>query len=128
MKRALLVLLLIAAAPLAMAITPANVQRPLRSSAAEPPAKMAPAKTTEGTKETDDSSGMRRGVVQKVDLANGVFQVFGQPVSFDAKRVRVIGADGKQTTIYALKQGANVRFTLDPTDPKQKRAAVIYVN
>ena len=76
----------------------------------------------------DDSAGMRRGVVQKVDLNKGVFNVFGQPVSFDPRRVRVVGADGKQTTIYALRQGANVRFTLDPADPLRKRAAVIFVN
>jgi hypothetical protein len=82
----------------------------------------------ESMKHADDSSGMRRGTMQKVDLANGSFLVYGRPVSFDPKRVKVIDASGKPTSIYALKQGASVRFTLDPADASHKRAAVIYVN
>lgn len=152
MKQALLALLLVAAPALAitpanvqqpsdvntaspgpktasaMAITPANVQHPSRVSPPPLVPKTAFAKATDAAKQADDSSGMRRGVVQKIDFANAVFHVFGQPVPFDAKRVRVVGADGKQTSIYALKQGANVRFVLDPADSKHQRAAVIYIN
>ena len=66
--------------------------------------------------------------MQKVDLANGSFLVYGRPVAFDPKRVKVIDASGKPTSIYALKQGTIVRFTMDPADASHKRAAVIYVN
>jgi len=151
-KRTLLASMLIALAAPAIAITPANVQGPVQGPAplntatpapsasrqlqgndASPSVKPLtgkppPVSTAESKKHADDSSGMRRGVVQKVDVAKGNFHVHGQSVSFDPKHVRVIGANGKPTSIYALKQGANVRFTLDPADPKQKRAAVIYVN
>jgi hypothetical protein len=112
----------------ALAITPANIQQPSSVGTPTPGPKTASANTTEAAKQADDRSGLRRGVVQQVDFANSVFHVFGQPVPFDVTGVRVVGADGKQTTIYALKQGANVRFTLDPADPKHQRAAVIYVN
>ena len=151
-KRTLLASMLIAMVTPALAITPANVQGPVQgpvrlnaatpapnmsqqppggatSPAVKPPAvKPPPVTPADAKKHADDSSGMRRGVVQKVDVAKGNFHVYGQSVSFDPKQVRVIGANGKPTSIHALKQGANVRFTLDPTDPKHKRAAVIYVN
>ena len=156
MKRILLASVLIAAIAPALAITPANTQGPAqgpaqgaaRKSAAspspnaqqspqgytatqavKPPAVTPPpVNAEESRKHADDSSSMRRGVVQKADVAKGNFQVYGQAVTFDPKSVRVIGANGKPTSIYALKNGANVRFTLDPADPTHKRAAVIYVN
>ena len=151
MKRILITTLLMAAMAPAMAITPANTQGPAQSPAQKnvaspaptqrsmqgsttspvvkaPPVKPPPVTAAESRKHAEDSAGMRRGVVQKVDIAKGNFQVYGQPVSFDPKRVRVIGADGKASSVYELKQGANVRFTLDPADPTHKRAAVIYVN
>jgi hypothetical protein len=151
MERAFLASMLIAAMAPAIAITPVNTQGPAlgppQASAAtpapnasrspqgykapvvKPPAVLPPpVSAAESSKHADDSAGMRRGVVQKADVAKGNFQVYGQSVSFDPKQVRIIGADGKPTSVYALKQGANVRFTLDPADPKRKRAAVIYVN
>ena len=151
MKRILITTLLMAAMAPAMAITPANTQGPAQSPAQKNVASPAPTQRSmqgsttspvvkaplvkppavtaaESRKHAEDSAGMRRGVVQKVDIAKGNFQVYGQPVSFDPKRVRVIGADGKASSVYELKQGANVRFTLDPADPTHKRAAVIYVN
>jgi hypothetical protein len=151
-KRTLLASMLIAWVAPAIAITPANVQGPAQGPAplsaatpaptasqqaqanatspvVKPPAvKPPPVSAVESKKHADDSAGMRRGVVQKVDVAKGNFHVYGQSVSFDPKQVRVIGANGKPTSIYALKQGADVRFMLDPADPKHKRAAVIYVN
>jgi hypothetical protein len=42
--------------------------------------------------------------------------------------VKVFNSDGKPGSIFALKSGANIRFTLDAADPKHRRAAVIYVN
>ena len=151
MKRIFLASMLIAAVAPAIAITPANTQgpaqRPAQASAATPApnasrtpqaykapvvkppdVKPPPVSAEESSKHADDSVGMRRGVVQKADVAKGNFQVYGQSVTFDPKQVRIIDANGKPTSVYALKQGANVRFTLDPADPKHKRAAVIYVN
>ena len=151
MKRIIITTLLMAAMAPAMATTPANTQGPAQSPAqknvaspaptpqrstqgykvpvVKPPAVSPPPVTAaESRKHAEDSAGMRRGVVQKVDIAKGNFHVYGQPVSFDPKRVRVVGADGKSSSVYELKQGANVRFTLDPADPTHKRAAVIYVN
>jgi len=151
-KRILITTLLMAAMAPAMAITPANTQGPAQSPAQKnvaspaptpqrsmqgstaspvvkaPLVKPPPVTAAESRKHAEDSAGMRRGVVQKVDIAKGSFHVYGQPVSFDPKRVRVIGADGKSSSVYELKQGASVRFTLDPADPTHKRAAVIYVN
>ncbi len=152
MKRILLASVLIAAIAPALAITPTNTQGPAQgpaqksaaspapnaaqapqgyaaSQTVKPPAvKPPPVSAEESRKHADDSSGMRRGFVQKADVAKGNFQVHGQAVTFDPKSVRVIGANGKPTSIYALKNGANVRFTLDPADPTHKRASVIYVN
>jgi len=136
----------------AMAITPANTEGPAQSPAQKnvaspaptpqrsmqgstaspvvkaPLVKPPPVTAAESRKHAEDSAGMRRGVVQKVDIAKGSFHIYGQPVSFDPKQVRVIGADGKASSVYELKQGASVRFTLDSADPTHKRAAVIYVN
>ena len=151
MKRILLASMLIVAMAPAIAITPANTQGPgqgppqasvgapapnaSRSGqgytapvVTPPDVKPPPVSAEEYKKHADDSSGMRRGVVQKVDVVKGTFHVHGQLVSFDPKQARIIGADGKPTSVYALTQGANVRFMLDPADPKHQRAAVIYVN
>jgi hypothetical protein len=75
-----------------------------------------------------DSVGMHRGTLEAINVGAGTFQVFGQKLSFDAQRVKVFNADGKPGSIFALKSGANIRFTLDAADPKHRRAAVIYVN
>jgi hypothetical protein len=76
----------------------------------------------------DDTSGMRRGTVEAVNIGSGTFHVYGQKVTFDAQRVRVFGHDGKASSIYALKTGAKVRFTMDASDPQRRRVAVIYVD
>jgi hypothetical protein len=76
----------------------------------------------------DDSSGMRQGTLEAVSVGTGTFHVYGQKVTFDAQRVRVFGRDGKASSIYALKTGAKVRFTLDASDPLHRRVAVIYID
>jgi hypothetical protein len=88
-----------------------SVQQTLQGSTAsmavKPPAvKPPPPSATDSKQHADDSSGMRRGVVNKVDLAKGHFHVFGQQVSFDPKQVKVIGANGKPTSIYAGRERA----------------------
>lgn len=87
-----------------------------------PPAKLAPAAIA------NDSAGMRRGTLQTVNPGAGTFSVYGQRLNFNAQRVRVFNRDGKPGSVFNLKSGANVRFTLDATDPLRRRVAVIYVD
>ncbi|MEO8738789.1 MAG: hypothetical protein ABI537_03695 [Casimicrobiaceae bacterium] len=87
-----------------------------------PPAKLAPAAIA------NDSAGMRRGTLQAVNPGAGTFSVYGQKLNFNAQRVRVFNRDGKPGSIFNLKSGTNVRFTLDATDPLRRRVAVIYVD
>jgi hypothetical protein len=74
-----------------------------------------------------EDTGMRSGTVQKVDLSRGTFHVYGQPVAFDPKRVRIIGADGKPAPVSTLKAGAQIRFMVEPADKAQARAGVIFL-
>ena len=76
----------------------------------------------------DDSSGMRQGTLEAVNVGTGTFHVYGQQLTFDAQGVRVFGRDGQASSIYALKTGAKVRFTLDASDPLHRRVAVIYID
>jgi hypothetical protein len=76
----------------------------------------------------DDSSGLRRGTVERIDIAGGTFHVFGQPLTFDIQQVRVFDRGGRGSTIYALKPGTQVRFTLDARDPSHRRVSVIHVD
>jgi hypothetical protein len=71
--------------------------------------------------------GMRRGTMEAVNVNPGTFQVFGQKHSFNPQQVKVFNRDGRPGNIYGLKNGAKVRFTLDPKDPAQRRVAVIYM-
>jgi hypothetical protein len=71
---------------------------------------------------------MRRGTLQAINVGPGTFQVYGQKLTFNPQRVKVFNRDGRPGSIYALKTGASIRFTLDATDPKQRRVAVIYVD
>lgn len=86
----------------------------------------APVQAT--TTQRDDTSGLRRGTIEAVNVAGGSFQVYGQGVTFDPKQVKVFGRDGKATSVYSLHQGSAVRFTLDPSDKTRRRVAVIYLN
>jgi hypothetical protein len=76
----------------------------------------------------DDSSGMRQGAIEAVSVGGGTFHVYGQSLTFDSKRVKVYGRDGKPTSLFALRKGSTIRFTLDPTDPMHRRVAVIYID
>ena len=100
------------------------------SPAAAPPAgtsKTAPPAQATGM-QRDDSSGLRRGTIEAVNVAGGTFHVYGQGLTFDAKRVKVFARDGKATSIYSLRKGSAVRFTLDPADGLHRRVAVIYLD
>ncbi|HTS24154.1 MAG TPA: hypothetical protein VMN79_20365 [Casimicrobiaceae bacterium] len=77
---------------------------------------------------SDDSSGLRRGTIEAVSVAGGTFHMHGQSLSFDPKRVKVFSRSGKPASLASLKKGAAVSFTLDPSDKKHQRVAVIYVD
>ncbi len=70
---------------------------------------------------------MRSGTLQSFS-SGGTFQVYGQKLTFNPQKVKVFNAAGKPASIFGLKKGSNVRFTLDPTDMKHRRVAVIYTN
>jgi len=76
----------------------------------------------------DDSSGVRTGTIEAVNSAGGTFDVHGQGMTFDPKRVKVYSRSGKPASLSSLHKGSVVRFTLDPTDIKHRRVAVIYVD
>jgi hypothetical protein len=87
-----------------------------------PPAKLTPAAVA------NDSAGMRRGTLEAFNTSAGTFSVYGQKLNFNAQKVRVFNRDGKPGSVFNLKSGAKVRFTLDATDPLRRRVAVIYVD
>ena len=105
------------------AITPAAAPPPVANVAPPRPMTAQAAKAMR-----DDSSGLRSGTIEGLNVARGTFDVHGQRLTFDAKKVRLYGRDGKATSIYTLRSGSKVRFTLDTADPKHRRAAVIYVD
>ena len=105
------------------AITPAVAPPPVANVAPPRPMTVQAAKAMR-----DDSSGLRSGTIEGLSVTRGTFQVHGQSLTFDPKKVRLYGRDGKPTSVYALRSGAKVRFTLDSADPKHRRAAVIYVD
>lgn len=88
-----------------------------------PPMKQEAAKSM-----ADDSSGLRKGAVDAVTPEKGSFRIHGQELTYDPSKVRIFGRDGRPAKIQALKRGAPVRFTLDPSDPTHRRAAVIYLD
>jgi hypothetical protein len=77
---------------------------------------------------SDNSTGMRRGTLQAISPGAGTFQVFGQKLSFNAQKVKVFNRDGNAGSVFSLKAGTDIRFTLDPSDTLHRRVAVIYVN
>jgi hypothetical protein len=87
-----------------------------------PPAKLATAAIA------NDSAGMRRGTLEAFNTSAGTFSVYGQKLNFNAQKVRVFNRDGKPGSVFNLKSGAKVRFTLDATDPLRRRVAVFYVD
>lgn len=90
---------------------------------------MAPAPNSAGwTRAASQGTEMRRGTLQAINVNPGTFQVFGQKLNFNPQQVKVFNRDGRPGSVYALKSGAKVRFTLDPKDPAQRRVAAIYVD
>jgi hypothetical protein len=123
MRRNLFVIGMLAVSAPCLAIMPS----------ATPPAPPANAPQKWANPETkatrnDDSSGLRKGRIEKMNTGGGTFHVYGQRLTFDAKRVKVYGRNGKQSNIYALRVGSDIRFTLDATDPAHRRVSVIYLD
>ena len=87
----------------------------------------APASTA-WTATARGSPSMRRGTLETFNVSAGTFQVFGQKLNFNTQRVKVFNRDGRPGSVFALKSGASVRFTMDAADPAQRRVAVIYVD
>ena len=75
-----------------------------------------------------DSASMHRGTLEAINPGAGTLNVFGQKLSFNAQRVKVFNKDGKAGSVFTLKRGASIRFTLDPADAQHRRVAVIYVD
>ena len=71
---------------------------------------------------------MHRGTLEAMSVSRGTFQVYGQKLTFDPQRVKVFNHDGRAGSIFTLKNGANMRFTLDAGDPSHRRVAVIYLD
>lgn len=88
----------------------------------------APAAAAAANAMADDSSGLRKGTVEQVSVGGGTFHVYGQRLTFNTQRVKVFAKNGKPASIYSLRAGANVRFTMDPTDRSHRRVAVIYID
>src|ERR1700716_2145426 len=122
MKRNLIIVGMLAISAPCFAIMPTGAQPDVRVA---PPPVSADPQTAAATR--DDSSGLRKGTVQAVSVGDGTFQVYGQSLTFDTKQVKVYGRDGKPTSIYALRNGSVIRFTLDAADPMHRRVAVIYL-
>ena len=125
MNRNLLALLLLGAVTSSQAVTTGVQQSnaPPGSATVRAPIKAEAAKAM-----ADDSSGLRKGTIEAVDIPQGSFQVFGETLTFDAAKVRIFGKNGKPTSVHALKRGATVRFTLDPADATRRGVAVIYLD
>ena len=75
-----------------------------------------------------DSASMHRGTLEAINPGAGTFSVFGQKLNFNPQRVKVFNRDGKAGSVFTLKRGASIRFTLDPSDAQHRRVAVIYVD
>ncbi|HTP47186.1 MAG TPA: hypothetical protein VMQ50_09755 [Casimicrobiaceae bacterium] len=123
MKRMMLILVPFAFAGSAAAISVQGT--PPAPTVAPGVQKFAPVQAP--TTQSDDSSGLRRGTLEAVNITGGTFHVYGQGMTFDPKRVKVFGRDGKPASLSSLRKGASVRFTLDPRDRLHRRVAVIYL-
>ena len=123
MKSNLIIIGMLAVSAPCFAIMPTVAPPAVRG--ATPPIAADP-QMTKATR--DDSSGLRKGTIEAVSVGGGTFHVYGQRLTFDTKHVKVYGRDGKPASIYALRKGAAIRFTLDATDPLHRRVAVIYLD
>lgn len=96
-----------------------------------PPTKVAPAPTAASKAWAATAVGgatMRRGTLETLNVSASTLQVYGQKLTFNPQRVKVFDRNGRPASIYTLKGGAKVRYTIDPADPAQRRVAVIYVD
>jgi hypothetical protein len=75
-----------------------------------------------------ESAAMHRGTLEAISAGPGTLRVFGQKLTFNPQRVKVFNRDGRPGSIYSLKSGAKVRFTMDSADPSRRRVAIIYVD
>lgn len=123
MKRILLAIGVLAVAVPGAAVVPTVAPAPVPNVAPPKPVTAQAAKAMR-----DDSSGLRQGTIERMSVAGGTFDVHGQRLTFDTKKVKLYGRDGKPASVYALKSGARIRFTLDSADPMHRRVAVIYVD
>ena len=124
MRQGLLLFTLLAVVGTAQAIVAQGTPPAAPASGTKP--KFASIQAT--ARQSDDSSGMRRGTIESLSLARGTFHVHGQALTFDAKRVKVFSRSGKPSSIANVRKGSVVRFTLDPADPQHRRVAAIYVD
>jgi hypothetical protein len=113
------------------AVAPSGKSAGVRDKALILPAtKVAPASTAAGRAWAAAAAGgasMRRGTLEAFNSSAATLQVYGQKLNFNPQRVKVFDRSGKAGSIYTLKSGAKVRFTMDPADRAQRRVAVIYV-
>jgi hypothetical protein len=123
MKRNLLLVCLLAIAIPSAAITVAGAPP---AAGKGPPPSAPTAATAQAAR--DDSAGLRRGTVEAINVSGGTFHMYGQKMTFDPKRVKIFGRDGKPSNAYAMRSGGKVRFTMDASDPMHRRVAVIYVD
>jgi hypothetical protein len=121
-KRILLVIGMLTVSMPCLAIMPTVAPAAIRNLGSP---KSADSQTAKATR--DDSTGLRKGTIETVNIGGGTFHVYGQRLTFNAKNVKVYGRDGRPTNVYALRSGADIRFTLDATDPLHRRVAVIYL-
>jgi hypothetical protein len=117
--------------PAKAAAVPAGKSAGVRDKAIIVPAtKVAPAPTAASRAWAAAAGGgasMRRGTLQTFNSSAATLQVYGQKLNFNPQRVKVFDRSGRPSSIYTLKSGAKVRFTMDSADPAQRRVAVIYV-
>lgn len=123
MNKLLFVICMLTASVPCLAIKP-TVAPPATSNVAPP--KSADPQSAKAAR--DDSAGLRKGTIEAVSSGAGTFHVYGQRLTFNAKQVKVFGADGRPSSIYALRIGARIRFALDAADPLHRRVALIYVD
>ena len=81
-----------------------------------------------GRHESDDGVAMHRGTLQAINPGAGTFKVYGQKLNFNPQGVKIFQSNGRPGSVYALKTGSNIRFTLDATDKERRRVAVIYAD
>lgn len=111
-----------------MKSNPSKTSAILPSAGPQAGAVLPPPTNAAWTATADDSAGMHRGTLDAINPVAGTFSVFGQKLNFNAQQVKIFTRDGKAGSVFMLKRGASIRFTLDPADAQHRRVAVIYVD